>query len=323
MPLFSIIVPVYKTEEYLHKCVSSILEQSFGDFELILVDDGSPDQCPELCDNFARQDDRIKVIHKENGGVSSARNAGIAVATGEYIWFVDSDDYILPDALAILENAMEEERADLYAFNGKCRDIFCEGNLGEFLSRYYFNYILGFGPCNKLYRRNCLTDFQLYFDTQETIGEDLLFNILYYKTIFDEKNPVVRFLDHELYYYAIREGSAMTTKAKSRLQQQMRLFDKLKLILENRISQDHLFHFFLLHLISGINQASEGGLTAKEFSAFSFGDYRSFFRISNAILQNFFEMENASLLGRIRVYIFLFLMRTKCYNLAGKIMGLK
>ena len=112
MPLFSIIVPVYKTEEYLQKCVSSILEQSFGDFELILVDDGSPDGCPALCDDLAQQDDRIKVIHKENGGVSSARNSGIVAATGEYIWFVDSDDYILPDALSILANAVEEERAD-------------------------------------------------------------------------------------------------------------------------------------------------------------------------------------------------------------------
>lgn len=92
-PFFSIIVPVYKVEAYLKKCVNSIWRQTFKDYELILVDDGSPDDCPLICDELASEDDRIKVIHKNNGGLSSARNAGLDVATGGYVLFIDSDDY--------------------------------------------------------------------------------------------------------------------------------------------------------------------------------------------------------------------------------------
>ena len=93
MLLFSIIVPVYKAEKYISECVDSVLAQTFEDFELILADDGSPDRCPEICDEYAKKDSRIKVIHKENGGASSARNSGIDAACGEYIIFLDSDDY--------------------------------------------------------------------------------------------------------------------------------------------------------------------------------------------------------------------------------------
>lgn len=98
-PLITVIVPVYRAEQYLADCVSSILRQSFREFELLLVDDGSPDACPALCDHFAGEDVRVTVIHKANGGVSSARNAGLARASGEYVVFVDSDDYLGPDYL--------------------------------------------------------------------------------------------------------------------------------------------------------------------------------------------------------------------------------
>lgn len=90
---FSVIVPVYKVEGYLEQCVESVLQQTYTDFELILVDDGSPDRCPEMCDNFSQKDTRIKVIHKKNGGLSSARNAGLDIATGDYVVFLDSDDF--------------------------------------------------------------------------------------------------------------------------------------------------------------------------------------------------------------------------------------
>ena len=90
--LISVIVPVYKVEAYLDACVQSILDQSYPDLEIILVDDGSPDHCPQMCEAWAAQDARIRVIHKTNGGLSSARNAGLELCTGEYIAFVDSDD---------------------------------------------------------------------------------------------------------------------------------------------------------------------------------------------------------------------------------------
>jgi glycosyltransferase involved in cell wall biosynthesis len=94
MPTISVIVPVYKVEQYLHQCIDSILAQTFTDFELILIDDGSPDNCGAICDEYTKQDARIKVIHQENGGLSAARNAGIDIAKGEYLTFIDSDDLI-------------------------------------------------------------------------------------------------------------------------------------------------------------------------------------------------------------------------------------
>ena len=112
-PLLSIIVPVYDVENYLQKCIDSILAQTFTDFELILVDDGSPDNCPALCDAAAAKDARIRVLHQKNGGLSAARNAGLDVARGEWIGFVDSDDYIAPEMYETLYKAVQSTGADL------------------------------------------------------------------------------------------------------------------------------------------------------------------------------------------------------------------
>ncbi|MDT2638331.1 glycosyltransferase family 2 protein [Enterococcus dongliensis] len=109
----SIIVPVYNVEKYLKKCVDSILNQTFKDFELILVDDGSPDSSGAICDQYAEKDSRVKVIHKKNGGLSDARNAGIEVAKGKYLGFIDSDDYIAEDMYELLHNNIVRENADL------------------------------------------------------------------------------------------------------------------------------------------------------------------------------------------------------------------
>lgn len=99
MEKISVIIPIYKVEQYIDECVESIIKQTYKNLEIILVDDGSPDGCPQMCDEWARKDERIRVVHKKNGGLSSARNAGLDVATGEYISFVDSDDFIALDAL--------------------------------------------------------------------------------------------------------------------------------------------------------------------------------------------------------------------------------
>lgn len=113
MPTISVIVPVYKVEKYIHRCVDSILGQTYADFELILVDDGSPDNCGAICDEYAAKDSRVVVIHQKNGGLSSARNAGIDIATGAYISFVDSDDYIYPNYLERLYEVLVEFDADI------------------------------------------------------------------------------------------------------------------------------------------------------------------------------------------------------------------
>lgn len=115
MDLISVIVPVYKVELYLDKCIRSIVDQTYKNLEIILVDDGSPDRCGEICDAWAARDNRIRVIHKQNGGLSAARNAGMAVATGSYMGFVDSDDSISPDMYRLLLERMTADGSDITA----------------------------------------------------------------------------------------------------------------------------------------------------------------------------------------------------------------
>lgn len=112
-PLISVIVPVYKVEAYLDRCVQSIVDQTYRNLEIILVDDGSPDNCGAMCDAWAQKDGRIKVIHKENGGLSDARNAGMAVVSGEYIGFIDSDDYIAPEMFRLLYDRLCTDGSDI------------------------------------------------------------------------------------------------------------------------------------------------------------------------------------------------------------------
>lgn len=114
-PLINVIVPVYKVEPYLDKCISSIVNQTYKNLEIILVDDGSPDSCPTMCDAWAEKDSRIRVIHKPNGGLSDARNAGMTVATGELMAFVDSDDWIAPDMYEYLYQRLTEDNSDIAA----------------------------------------------------------------------------------------------------------------------------------------------------------------------------------------------------------------
>ena len=116
----SIIIPVYKAEKYLGQCINSVVEQTYPKWEIILVDDGSPDNCPSICDDWAQKDDRIYVIHKENGGASSARNKGIKEAQGEYIMFLDSDDYWADrECLGELVEMLQKDRPDFITFRYK------------------------------------------------------------------------------------------------------------------------------------------------------------------------------------------------------------
>lgn len=112
-PLISVIVPVYNVEQYIHQCVDSILSQTYKNLEIILVDDGSPDNCPAICDGYARNDDRVKIIHQENGGLSAARNSALDLCTGEYIAFVDSDDWIESNAYEEMMSEMQKKDLDV------------------------------------------------------------------------------------------------------------------------------------------------------------------------------------------------------------------
>lgn len=112
-PLISVIIPVYKVERYLHECVDSVLSQNYRNLEIILINDGSPDSCGDICDQYAEADNRIKVIHKENGGLSDSRNAGLDICTGDYVAFVDSDDSVLPGFIETLYGNIKKYSADI------------------------------------------------------------------------------------------------------------------------------------------------------------------------------------------------------------------
>jgi glycosyltransferase involved in cell wall biosynthesis len=175
--MFSIIVPIYKVENYLVKCIDSLIEQSYSNVEIILVDDGSPDKCPQICDNYAKKDQRIKVIHKVNGGLSDARNAGLKIATGEYIMFVDSDDYIENYSCEkIVETINKYGNVDIITSNIKYLShdttklekytyIHTDNPIcgSEFLKTQLINNTMYMSACRNIYRCKFLIDNDLYF----------------------------------------------------------------------------------------------------------------------------------------------------------------
>lgn len=187
MQQVSVIVPVYNAEKYLEICVNSVLHQSYSNFELLLIDDGSLDNSPDLCDMYAAADSRVKVIHKKNGGVSSARNVGLNAARGRYIMFLDSDDYIDNRFLEIALTRCEEQNLDIFAggiateCDGKIIDVYRLGasivkDINDLTQQEYCallqnNYISS--SCNKLIARAYIGE--LRFDEQCSYGEDLRF----------------------------------------------------------------------------------------------------------------------------------------------------
>ena len=218
MPTVSVIVPVYNAENALSRCVSSILDQEYKDLELILLDDGSTDQSPAICDDFAKQDDRVIVIHKPNSGVSDTRNQGIHQAKGTYIQFLDADDWIPKDSTKMLVRTAQERNADLvvgefYRVVGE--NLSRKGSIetdrvlttkeyAEFMklspADYYYGVIW-----NKLYKKSILDEYAIQMDPSVSFCEDFIFNLeylLHCKRIAPLLVPV--------YYYVKTEGSLVS-----------------------------------------------------------------------------------------------------------------
>jgi len=210
-PLISIIVPIYNVEKYLRRCVDSILCQSYHNLEIWLVDDGSPDGCPAICDEYAQKDKRIHVIHKPNGGLSDARNAALDVAKGEYITFIDSDDYVTPDYISTLYSLIERYKAQMSIASWH---IFPEGEtptmpavkVKEFkmdrntaLSNMFYQKGFDVSACVKMYHRSLFEGIrypkgQLFEDLQTTFKLML-------------KCEKVAFTSKPIYFYMFRKGS--------------------------------------------------------------------------------------------------------------------
>jgi len=215
MPVISVIVPVYKVEQYLKDCVDSILAQTFLDFELILVDDGSPDNCGKICDEYAEKDARILVVHQKNSGLSAARNTGINNAGGEYITFIDSDDLVAPDYLKLMYTKLQEYDTDICScglFDFLSDDvidlssIICQDSLEFVLSGreaaialYDSKYNLSISACAKLYKKKLFNDVMF---PEGMIHEDqAIIPILMYKSIR------ICSISKKLYLYRIRKES--------------------------------------------------------------------------------------------------------------------
>lgn len=216
MPKITIITPVYKVEQYLDRCVESILAQTLGDYELILVNDGSPDNCPKLCDEWAKKDSRIRVIHQANQGQAVARNNALDVAKGEYISFIDSDDYVHPQYLEILYNNLVNTNSQvsvcLYKRTSRGDEYNEVGNICEVYTGK--SYVLkslenqikwnAWILCDKLFKKECWENIRMPVGR---INED---NATVYKILYECQNIVAT--DDVLYYYYENQNSTVLQK---------------------------------------------------------------------------------------------------------------
>lgn len=197
----SIIIPIYKVEEFLKECVDSVLEQTYHNLEIILVDDGSPDNCPEMCDNFKRIDDRIKVIHKKNGGLSDARNAGLRIATGDYFFFLDSDDWIEKNTIEFLLKLIKSYSAQIAITTinlANTNEIYCKSGkdmMLDILKNFKWE------AWGKLYHKSVVEGLEY---PKGELYEDLACT----PQIIYHAHSVV-YSDSGLYHYRIREDSIM------------------------------------------------------------------------------------------------------------------
>lgn len=211
--LISVIVPIYNVEKYLQKCVDSIINQTYKNLEIILVDDGSPDNCPKMCDDYAKIDNRIKVVHKKNGGLSDARNAGMKVATGEYVSFIDSDDYVSLDFYETLLQTMIDNDSDIvecsvakFYENGKFDEYSDDLKVTNYETVDALDGLISENPFkqhvwNKLYKSSVALDIQYAVGK---LNEDEFWTY----QVFGKAKKVTR-INQTMYYYFQRNGSIM------------------------------------------------------------------------------------------------------------------
>ena len=259
METVSIIVPVYNVEKYISECIDSILSQTYKYIEIILIDDGSTDDSGYICDEYASKDERIKVIHQLNSGVSSARNAGILMASGQWVFFVDGDDWISEDAIDCLISEGDREDVDLIvgscikAYVGReeldtsCDILRGEFNLSERMEDLLSSCVLNISssplmfpadmrsgpqltyPVLKLYKKSILDENHILFDVDLSIGEDKLFNLYYISCC---KNKIV-FINKRIYYYRMRLSSA-SNNIENRVKQIIKYEEKVNVFLNDK-----------------------------------------------------------------------------------------
>jgi glycosyltransferase involved in cell wall biosynthesis len=243
MATVSIIICIYRGEEYIKKCLDSVLQQTYDDIEVVLVDDGSPDTCPEICDNYAEKDNRITVIHKTNGGLGCARNTGIAAAKGKYVTFVDQDDWIKEDCIDRMVYEIEKNESDMVVsgiyryFNpNKIKEIketdVVVNYEGDEVIKKVLAPIIGADESNpvdveremcvfrNLYKKSIIDEHQVKLASErEYLSDDLFFNMEYMS--FCKK---VTFIPDILYYYRANEGSMTANLSPNEYQKEKALY---------------------------------------------------------------------------------------------------
>ena len=278
MDLISVIVPIYRVEAYLDRCIRSIVAQTHEHLEIILVDDGSPDNCGTICDDWKEKDSRIKVIHKENGGLSDARNAGLAIATGEYISFIDSDDYIAPEFVAELYDAMAQTGADIAecatSYVDEAGNILRNRNAApvaemdklEALRRLVLEDGIYQTVWNKLYRRTVVDG--ILFEKGKYHEDDF-----WTYQVFDRIDKLAT-VAQPMYYYLQRSGSIIgagyTPKRLDGLEarflrmQYLQKYEELSTLTRQNLVTDCLWHYqSAKNCLSGNEQADVLALVRK------------------------------------------------------------
>lgn len=228
MPKVSIIVPIYNVERYLDRCMQSLLNQTLKDIEIIMVDDGSPDNCPKMCDEYAKKDERVKVIHKQNGGLGYARNSGLEIATGEYVAFVDSDDYVELDMYEKLYETAKTSCSDtvfcgfkMYYNGGKTSNHQHTKRLLTFKNEEVKDLMLDFIASEPRYKRDWKYEMSVwhgiystdiiqmnnlkFISERELLSEDLPFQVRYLKN-----SKAVAYMPDCFYYYCMNNAGSLT-----------------------------------------------------------------------------------------------------------------
>lgn len=255
----SMIIPVYNVEDYLEKCVSSVTNQTYKNLEIILVDDGATDSCPQICDRLAGEDQRIKVMHKENGGLSSARNTGYQAATGDYLMYVDSDDVLKTDIVERCVTEAQQQEADVIIFGYEKTDergnvletcqwgckVFNHDEMVEYLYEGIAKMSFGYA-WNKLYKKSVLDESGVLADSEIIDREDLVYNM--------ELLPYFRkvvYLDYAGYEYLQRSTSLLHNSNLARLKGIDYFVHKMKRIGTGNHEVDRkVFNMNVLHYLS-------------------------------------------------------------------------
>lgn len=282
----SVIVPIYKTEQYLSRCLDSICRQTYSNLEILLIDDGSPDNSGRICDEYAAKDRRISVLHKENIGVSAARNDGLELATGDYITFVDSDDYIAPKMYEILADQMETENADIsicgylqesnsgvFHINWKGKDIICL-NQKEQIQCLLLNKYYTCSCCDKMFRKSVIGNTR--FNANIHHYEDYLF---LYEVM--KKSQKVVFNPEGLYYYCNNQRSTARSPFTSRTMEIVDVCEK--------VMRDVIAHYPQIKKYAQVEYIRVNIMCCMYAAASESKDVRSISRLQRNIRRNLFN----------------------------------